>query len=244
MATFDVGIGATPFASCAIGGCFSVTAPEPPPSGAATFDVGIGGLPIAIQPLAGGWEVTGPSVFVNLSATLTSTATLAASMRTGNEEAEGEVGMSLRRAKDRIAAIVEATPVTTRERGMARSFAYSKDSSTSDYPAGNRRFFIQSDDFATRGPFTPLARSNRRKDVLRLVLCYRQEREDGLLDEILSADYDAISARLLDDSLWSSSTSTIIEVTLPGDRLLSAQIETPDDGLVTMTIPLYVEHQR
>lgn len=180
--------------------------------------------------------------FVDLSVTFAGSSSFVAALSTSIEP-PGEASMSLRKLRQRVAAIIEGTAVVTRERGMAPRFKHDPACGSGDKPADSRRFFMTASDIASRGPFTPRGRSNRRIDTLSVVVVYQADLEDGLLEEIVSADYDAISARLLDTALWESSTSTIVSLTEGDDRMIPATISR-DDNAVTMTMTLTVEHQR
>ena len=180
--------------------------------------------------------------FVDLTVEFTGTSSFVAALSTSLEPA-GEAGMSLRKLRARIASIIEGTAVVTRERGMAPRFKHDPASGSGDKPADSRRFFIAASDIASRGPFTPRGASNRRLDTINVVVVYQPDLEDGLLEEIVSSDYDAISARLLDTALWETTTSTIISLTEDDERMIPATI-TRDDNAVTLTMTLTVEHQR
>lgn len=158
-------------------------------------------------------------------------------------DAPGEVGMSLAAVRLRLAAIIiGANPVGT-PRGMSASFHHVTEAGDRDLPPRARAFFIASDEFSTMGPYTPLGSSNERKDRLRIEITYPDDLEDAEIDNAMSNDYDAISARLLNDALWNRPDSTIISLTVDGDRFIPARILRAR-GQRRMSIPLTVEHTR
>jgi hypothetical protein len=193
--------------------------------------------------LGGGAVPTTGGAFADMVATITGRGTLAASVSSNVPDVD-EVGMSLAKVRTRIAQIVEATPTLSTARGLPQRFRHFAECADTDPPQDSRGFYLVADTVATRGPYTPRSQSNRRLDVVRLVVCYRSDIEDAQLGDTISADYDAISRRLLDTSLWQSDTSTLLSLALAETQILPAAIESPTDGLTTMTITLDVEHQR
>lgn len=150
--------------------------------------------------------------------------------------------MTLAEVRKQLASIVSKTPVSSTVRGLAKTFAHVPQSSDGDKPLDGRRFYFAIDAMAGAGPYTPGATSNRRIDSIRLVVVYPDDVEDAVLEDAISGDYDALSARLLDTALWDHDASTIIDVVV-ADAILPATIETDDAG-VTLTITLAVEHFR
>jgi|GEM_PF-3672886 len=184
-----------------------------------------------------------PTGFVDLTVAFSGASAFVAAGFSFGIDPPGEAGMSLRKLRARIAAIVEGTAVVTRERGMAPRFRHDPACGADDAPADSRRFYMTASTIASGGPFTPRGLSNRRTDTIDLVVVYPLDLEDGLLEEIVSSDYDAITARLLDTALWDTSTSTIVSLTGDNTRMIPATI-TRDDRACTLTMTLTVEHQR
>ena len=148
--------------------------------------------------------------------------------------------MSLAAVRKTLADIVEGTPVPTTARGLARAFRHTPQAGERDAPADSRRFFFVLDAMTGRGPYTPGALSNRRIDTLRLVVTYPDDVEDAALDDAVSADYDALTARLLDSARWAN--TTIVDVV--ADPPFLPGVIARDSTGVSLTITLTVEHTR
>jgi hypothetical protein len=149
--------------------------------------------------------------------------------------------MTLVAVRKALTSIVRGTTGLTTARGLPASFAAAPETGDRDRPGDARRFYFVVDAMAGRGPYTPGAVSNRRVDTMRLVVSYPADVEDAALEDAISADYDALTARLLDSALWAS--TPIVDVTAYGPALLPAAIEADGRG-VTLTITLTVEHIR
>jgi hypothetical protein len=162
-----------------------------------------------------------------------------------NEEPPGEVKMSLRKVRARIVEIMAGTPAGAlkTERGVGPRFVHMPQTGDKDAPGRARGFFLALDESATLGPYTPLGSSNQRVDRLRLEVIYPDDVEDAAIEDLMSDDYDVISSRILDDGLWNRPVSTILAVTIDGERLMPARY-TRRRGERRMTIPLIVEHTR
>lgn len=150
--------------------------------------------------------------------------------------------MTLAKVRKQLAAIVTGTPVSSTVRRLGRTFQHVPQSSDLDKPADGRRFYFALDSMVGVGPYTPGGVGNRRVDTLRLVVVYPDDVEDAVIEDAVSGDYDALSARLLDSALWDHDSSTIVDV-VAVDALLPAALTTDDAGL-TLTITLAVEHFR
>lgn len=177
--------------------------------------------------------------FVDLACILDGSSVLAASLSFDGRE---EDGLSLRRVRARIAHIIEGTPPTIRERQMAARFKHQPQCGDNDPPTDSRGFYLVADTFGVKGPYTPGNTSNRRSDTLRIVVVYADDLEDGLLQEIMSSDYDAITGRLLNTTLWSTAVSDIIALSEGGTPLLPATITNPRQGAKALTITIPLEH--
>jgi len=169
----------------------------------------------------------------------------AGSLKSQNDEPPGEVKMSLRKVRARIVEIMAGTPAGAlkTERGVGPRFVHMPQTGDRDAPGRARGFFLALDESATLGPYTPLGSSNERVDRLRLEVVYPDDVEDAVIEDLMSDDYDVISSRILDDGLWNRPVSTILAVTIDGERLLPARY-TRQRGQRRMTIPLIVEHTR
>ena len=149
--------------------------------------------------------------------------------------------MSLAAVRKALARIVIETPVPSTARGLARSFTHATESGDRDKPADGRRFYFIVDSMAARGPYTPGGPHNRRVDAMRLVITYPDDVADSVIEDAVSADYDAIAGRLLNSALWAG--TPVVDVVVFGDTLLPATL-TRDDGGLSLTIALTVEHTR
>lgn len=148
--------------------------------------------------------------------------------------------MSLAAVRKALADIVVKTKGLTTARGLSPSFAYTPQAGDRDKPADNRRFYFALDAMTGLGPYSPGATSNRRVDTVRLVVVYPDDLEDAVIEDAISADYDALTARLLDTALWGN--TPIVDV-VAGPAFLPAGIVRDAAG-ITLTITLTVEHMR
>lgn len=148
--------------------------------------------------------------------------------------------MSLAEVRAALAGIVAGTTGLTTVRGLPASFLHEPEAGRRDEPGDARRFYFTLDTMAGTGRYTPGGVGNRRRDTLRLVVIYPADADDATIEDAISADYDAISARLLDSALWTGTPIVDVVVTEP---FLPAEING-DGGALALSITLTVEHIR
>jgi hypothetical protein len=148
--------------------------------------------------------------------------------------------MSLTSVRSALAGIVAGTPGLSRVRGLPASFKHEPEAGARDEPGDARRFYFALDAMAGAGRYTPGGVGNRRRDTLRLVVIYPADNDDAAIEDAISDDYDAISARLLDSALWAGTPIVDVVVTEP---FLPAEING-DSGALALSITLTVEHTR
>jgi hypothetical protein len=152
-------------------------------------------------------------------------------------------GLALRRVRQQVARIIEGTAPAIRERGLAPRFRLSTESSESAAPVDSRRFYFASEAFGSIGPWQQAGHGDRRRDTMRIVVCYRDDFEDGVLEEIMSADYDAISVALLTSAHWDTPTSGLLSIGDGAPVLLPATLRRRRGGRdLAITVP--IEYRR
>lgn len=148
--------------------------------------------------------------------------------------------MSLAEVRAALAGIVTGTTGLSRVRGLPASFRHEPETGRRDEPGDARRFYFTLDGMAGAGRYTPGGVGNRRRDTLRLVVIYPADTDDATIEDVISDDYDRLSARLLDSALW---TGTPIVDVVVAEPFLPAEING-DSGALALSITLTVEHFR
>lgn len=136
--------------------------------------------------------------------------------------------MAYRHARQKIAALVEATTPSRQVRGLAARFAHDESGEIERIAADSRRFFLRALSGEAHAPST--ASFQRRTIQLAIVVDYADDVDVSLLDEVIVEDADAIIATLATGQYWATSTSTIVAISAPADSLLPYTIEDAGNG--------------
>ena len=133
-------------------------------------------------------------------------------------------------ARDTLISIIEGTTPTTGARGLPAEFTHIPQHA--EETRGNSRSFrFRLDNLRGVGPLMPSAQTLRSVYEVTLEVDYSVDLEPEEQDDAIQADYLALRARLLDDSLWDRPTSTI-ELLLPETTpsIMPASIERDETG--------------
>ncbi len=129
--------------------------------------------------------------------------------------------MSYAAARPVLVSIVKGTTTTTKAQGLGASLVH--DVTGSDRViAAFRHFWLRASAGRRWGPAT-LSASIAAYDV-EVVVDYPDSDDAAAIDAAMIADYEAISARLADSSLWQRPTSTIRCVGASADSAPSAPL--------------------
>lgn len=133
-------------------------------------------------------------------------------------------------ARDTLISIVEGTTPTTGVRGLPAEFTHVPQH-TDETRGNSRTFRFRIGKLRGVGPLMPSAQTLRSVYAVTLEVDYSVDLEPEEQDDAMQADYLAIRARLLDDSLWDRPTSTI-ELLLPETtpHIMPADIERDETG--------------
>lgn len=116
--------------------------------------------------------------------------------------------MSYTLGRARVVAIVEGTVPTTKERGLGDKFKHDPAAGGDQPVSAERRFWLESAQARRWGPAQAVA--NVVSYDVALVVEYKNHATDrAALDRIIASDYEAITARLLNQGLWDRDNSTI-----------------------------------
>lgn len=145
--------------------------------------------------------------------------------------------------RPRLSTIVGATTPTTKARGLGDKFAPVTTASDAKLPAS--RGFWWTVDAMVVSSMTPRNRRYRETTTAALNIAYSRDVDPQTLDDAIHADYTALTARLVDSSLWDMPTSTIVIVEGVDEAVGNIFPATIDDvdGKRVLRITVNVMHE-
>jgi hypothetical protein len=148
--------------------------------------------------------------------------------------------MSYALARPVLVAIVEAVTPTTAALGTDGKFRHDPRGDDIQPVGGRRRFWFRTVNALRRGPFRRTA--NELAYDIELVIEYQAVTDTAKLDDVIIADFEAVTAALADDANWQRPASTIRNVgAVDANVLFGAVVEDIDGGRrLRVSFPLEV----
>jgi hypothetical protein len=148
--------------------------------------------------------------------------------------------MSYALARPVLVAIVEAVTPTTAALGTDSKFRHDARGDDAQPVGGRRRFWFRTVNALRRGPFRRTA--NELTYDIELVIEYQAVTDTAKLDDVIVADFEAVTAALANDANWQRPASTIRNVgAVDANVLFGAVVEDIDGGRrLRVSFPLEV----
>lgn len=149
--------------------------------------------------------------------------------------------MSYALARPVLVEIIEAVVPTTAALGTDAKFRHDPRGSDEQPIGGRRRFWLRVVNAVRRGPFR-LTTNELSYDV-ELVIEYEAVTDTAKLDDVIVADFEAVTAALANDANWQRPTSTIRNVgAVDANVLFGAVVEDLEGGRrLRVSFPLEVK---
>jgi hypothetical protein len=148
--------------------------------------------------------------------------------------------MSYALARPVLVDIVEAVTPTTAALGTDGKFRHDPRGDDAQAVGGRRRFWFRAVNALRRGPFRRTA--NELVYDIELVIEYQAVTDTAKLDDVIVADFEAVTAALANDANWQRPASTIRNVgAVDANVLFGAVVEDIDGGRrLRVSFPLEV----
>lgn len=148
--------------------------------------------------------------------------------------------MSYALARPVLVDIVEAVVPATLALGMGEKFRHDPRGADEQPVGGRRRFWFRAVNALRRGPFRRTA--NELAYDVELVIEYQAVTDTAKLDDVIVADFEAVTAALANDANWQRPASTIRNIgAVDANVLFGAVVEDLDGGRrLRVSFPLEV----
>lgn len=148
--------------------------------------------------------------------------------------------MSYALARPVLVDIVEAVTPSTLQLGMGEKFRHDPRGDDAQPVGGRRRFWFRVVNAVRRGPFR--LQANELSYDVELVIEYQAVTDTAKLDDVIVADFEAVTAALASDANWQRPASTIRNVgAVDANVLFGAVVEDLDGGRrLRVSFPLEV----
>lgn len=149
--------------------------------------------------------------------------------------------MSYALARPVLVEIVEAVVPTTAALGTDARFRHDPRGDDGQPVGGRRRFWFRVVNALRRGPFRLVA--NELAYDIELVIEYQAVTDTAKLDDVVVADFEAVTAALANDANWQRPASTIRNVgAVDANVLFGAVVEDVEGGRrLRISFPLEVK---
>lgn len=149
--------------------------------------------------------------------------------------------MSYALARPVLVAIVEAVAPTTAALGTDAKFRHDPRGDDAQPIGGRRRFWFRVVNAVRRGPFR--LNANELSYDIELVVEYQAVTDTAKLDDVIVADFEAVTAALANGANWQRPSSTIRNVgAVDANVLFGAVVEDLEGGRrLRISFPLEVK---